>query len=96
MLKMLKRSYGQMPQHFTRDPIETFQDKVFVAPYYEEDMVELKDSVPANRMLFGSDWPHPEGLELPLDYLNEVKAFSPAEQEMFMSSNLKGLLEGRR
>jgi predicted TIM-barrel fold metal-dependent hydrolase len=96
MLKMLKRSYGQMPQHFAQDPVETFQNKVFVAPYYEEDMVELKESVPAERMLFGSDWPHPEGLELPLDYLNEVTEFSAAEQEMFMSSNLKGLLEGKR
>lgn len=96
LLKMLKRAYGQMPKHFSKDPVETFQDKVFVAPYYEEDMVELRESVPVERMLFGSDWPHPEGLELPLDYLNEVKEFTAAEQEMFMSSNLKGLLEGKR
>jgi hypothetical protein len=47
-------------------------------------------------MLFGSDWPHPEGLQLPLDYINEVKNFTLAEQEQFMSSNLKGLLEGKR
>jgi predicted TIM-barrel fold metal-dependent hydrolase len=93
---MLKRAYGQMPQCFARHPIDTFQQCVYVAPYYEEDLNELKQHVPAERMLFGSDWPHPEGLKLPLDFINEVKDFSPAEQKMFMSSNLKGLLEGKR
>ena len=96
LMKMLHRAWGQMPKHFSDDPVETFRDKVYVAPYYEEDLDELKKYVPAERMLFGSDWPHPEGLALPLDYINEVKNFTPAEQEMFMSSNLKGLLEGKR
>jgi predicted TIM-barrel fold metal-dependent hydrolase len=95
-IKMLKRAYGQLPKSFTRDPVETFQECVYVAPYYEEDLNELKQHVAADRMLFGSDWPHAEGLALPLDYLNEVKDFTPTEQQQFMSSNLKGLLEGKR
>ena len=96
LMKMLKRAYGQMPKSFTRHPVETFQECVYVAPYYEEDLNELRQHVAADRLLFGSDWPHAEGLELPLDFLNEVKDFTPAEQKMFMSSNLKGLLEGKR
>jgi len=96
LMHMLKRAYGQMPKSFARHPLDTFQECVYVAPYYEEDLNELKRHVPAERMLFGSDWPHPEGLKLPLDFVNEVKDFTPAEQEMFMSSNLKGLLEGKR
>ncbi|CAN5282637.1 amidohydrolase family protein [soil metagenome] len=95
-IKMLRRAYGQLPKSFTKDPVETFQEAVFVAPYYEEDLNELKEHVAADHILFGSDWPHAEGLALPLDYINEVKDFTPAEQEMFMSSNLKGLLEGKR
>jgi predicted TIM-barrel fold metal-dependent hydrolase len=96
LMEMLKRAYGQMPKDFARHPIETFQECVYVAPYYEEDLNKLKEYVPAERMLFGSDWPHPEGLALPLDYINEVKDFTPVEQQMFMSSNLKGLIEGKR
>jgi predicted TIM-barrel fold metal-dependent hydrolase len=69
---------------------------VFVEPYYEEDLNELREFVPVERLVFGSDWPHAEGLAMPLDFLHEVKDFTPAEQEMFMSSNLKGLLEGKR
>ncbi|HXD02034.1 MAG TPA: amidohydrolase family protein, partial [Novosphingobium sp.] len=96
LMKMLKRAYGQMPKSFTRHPVETFQECVYVAPYYEEDLNELRQHVAADRLLFGSDWPHAEGLELPLDFLNEVKDFTPEDQKMFMSSNLKGLLEGKR
>jgi predicted TIM-barrel fold metal-dependent hydrolase len=96
LMKMLKRAYGQMPKSFTRHPVETFQECVYVAPYYEEDLNELRQHVAADRLLFGSDWPHAEGLELPLDFLNEVKDFTPEDQKMFMSSNLKALLEGKR
>ena len=96
LMHMFRRAYGQMPKHFARDPIETFRECVYVAPYYEEDLVELSEDVPHDRLLFGSDWPHPEGLKTPLDFLEEVKAFTPVQQEMFMSSNLKNLLEGKR
>jgi len=96
LMKMLKRAYGQLPKSFARHPIETFQECVYVAPYYEEDLNELKQHVSPDRLLFGSDWPHAEGLELPLDFINEVKDFSAEDQKKFMSSNLKGLLEGKR
>ena len=94
--KIFKKAYGQMPQAFASDPLETFQEKVYVAPFYEENFDELAKYVSKDRLLFGSDWPHAEGLELPLDYIDEVKNFSKEDQEKFMSSNLKGLLEGKR
>jgi predicted TIM-barrel fold metal-dependent hydrolase len=97
LMKVFKRAYGQMPQAFGRvDPIETFHEKVFVEPFYEEDLDELKEYMPAERILFGSDWPHAEGLARPLDFLDDVKNFTPDEQRMVMSSNLKGLLDGKR
>jgi predicted TIM-barrel fold metal-dependent hydrolase len=96
LMKMFKRAYGQLPKSFARDPIETFQECVYVAPYYEEDLMEIREYVPVDRLCFGSDWPHPEGLKMPLDFLEEVKDFTPAEQQAFMSTNLKNLLEGKR
>jgi hypothetical protein len=50
----------------------------------------------ADRVLFGSDWPHPEGVVEPLDFLGELTELSAADQQKIMSSNLKGLLEGAR
>lgn len=94
LFKMFKRAYGQLPTSFSEHPIDAFQRCVFVEPYYEEDLMELRQYVPVERMIFGSDWPHPEGLGKPLDFLNELKDFSDADVEKVMSSNLKNLLDG--
>jgi len=50
----------------------------------------------ANRVLFGSDWPHPEGLAKPLDFFNDIADLPQAHKKMIMHDNLKGLLEGKR
>jgi predicted TIM-barrel fold metal-dependent hydrolase len=96
LLHRLERAYGQMPQAFAENPVDTFHRHVFVAPFYEDDPDTLRDVIPVERMLFGSDFPHPEGVAAPLNYLAEFKAFKADEVEKVFSSNLKGLLEGKR
>lgn len=96
LLKRFDRAYGQMPQAFKRHPRDTFYKHVFVAPAYEDDMQEVARHMPVERILFGSDFPHPEGLAEPLGYLKEFEGFAPADIEKIFSSNLKGLLEGAR
>ena len=96
LTNIFRRAYGQMPQAFQSDPLELFREKVYVAPYYEENIDNLAQYVSKDRLLFGSDWPHAEGVKLPLDYLDEVLNFSKEDQRKFMSDNLKGLLEGKR
>lgn len=90
------RAWGQMPRSFARHPRDTFERQIFVAPSYEDDMHALATLLPAERILFGSDYPHPEGLAEPLDYLKEFEGFAPASIERIFHSNLKGLLEGVR
>ena len=90
------RAYGQMPKAFTRHPRETFLRQVFVAPSYEDDMHALAKLMPAERILFGSDFPHPEGLAEPLGYLKEFEGFPEDDIKRIFHSNLKGLLEGAR
>ena len=96
LLETLRYVHSQMPQKFARDPVETFHRHIFVAPFVEDDVAELARHVDTARILFGSDWPHPEGTAEPLDYLAELAAFDDRQREQIMSSNLKGLLEGRR
>ncbi|MDE1145101.1 MAG: amidohydrolase family protein [Azospirillaceae bacterium] len=95
-LHRLDRAYGQMPKSFTRHPRDTFREHVFVAPFYEDDAAKLAESIPVERILFGSDYPHPEGLAEPLDYVKEFSAFKQDDLEKIFSSNLKGLLAGAR
>ena len=46
----------------------------------------------ADRVCFGSDFPHPEGLDDPLAFAGRASATSGADVERIMSTNLKSLL----
>ena len=96
LVRLFKKVYGQVPQSFASDPLETFRRNFFVVPFYEDDVRGLANIIGMNRVLFGSDYPHAEGLGTPLDFLNELEGFSDAEVKAVMSDNLKGLLEGVR
>jgi len=93
LVEALERSYGKMPRRFAEHPLETLRQKIFVAPYYEDDCGALKDLIGVSQIIFGSDWPHPEGLAEPLKFVEELKGFSAAEVEAVMSGNLRTLLE---
>jgi predicted TIM-barrel fold metal-dependent hydrolase len=96
LMHQLKRAYGQMPKDFKGHPIDTLRKHLFIAPYYEENVPELVEAIGEDRVLFNSDWPHAEALARPLDFLDEIKELTPKQQEKIMSTNLKGLLEGKR
>jgi predicted TIM-barrel fold metal-dependent hydrolase len=51
--------------------------------------------VGADRVLFGSDWPHIEGLPAPLDYLPETKALAPADRRLVLRENAIALATPR-
>src|SRR5262245_55996107 len=94
LLERFEHAYGQMPKEFTRHPVETFRRHVSVAPFYEEPIDELAELIGVSQVLFGSDYPHPEGLANPLDFVNELGSLGADDQRRIMSSNLKALLEG--
>jgi predicted TIM-barrel fold metal-dependent hydrolase len=45
----------------------------------------------ADRVIFGSDWPHIEGMPTPLDYVQDVKHFDPATQRLILRDNTREL-----
>ena len=38
-------------------------------------MQVLADTIGVDKILFGSDWPHGEGLEDPLSFINDIPSF---------------------
>jgi predicted TIM-barrel fold metal-dependent hydrolase len=82
LLKKLKKVYGQMPAAFASDPVETFRQRVWVAPFYEDDLGVLKEVLGVDRLLFGSDWPHAEGLAVPRDFAWDLRRHGYAEDEI--------------
>jgi predicted TIM-barrel fold metal-dependent hydrolase len=92
LLKRLNKKANQMPDYFPDAPIDVIREHVWVAPYYEEDIRALADLIGTNRVLFGSDWPHGEGLSSPVDFVHDLKGFSEAEIAQVMRTNSVELL----
>lgn len=84
--------YRKMPHEFLEDPLVTFRRNVYVNPFWEDDMGQLIDLVGADHILFGSDFPHPEGLAEPLSYVGELSGISDTDVRKIMGGNLAGLM----
>jgi predicted TIM-barrel fold metal-dependent hydrolase len=92
LAKRLKKLANQHPRSFPNDPVDALREHVWVAPYYEEDLAALAERIGVDRIVFGSDWPHGEGLESPLAFTDELKGFSEAEMQKIMRDNALDLL----
>jgi len=92
LLKKLQKAYGQMPMQFQSDPAEKIRRHVWVSPYYEDDLERLKLTLGADHILFGSDYPHAEGLAEPTDFLYDLKGYDADEVRLVMRENARGLV----
>jgi len=95
LLKGLKKVANTQPWVFAEAPLETLRRHVWVAPYYEEDLRRLADTIGVERILFGSDWPHGEGLADPAGYTAELAddhGFDQREIDLVMRGNSAELL----
>jgi predicted TIM-barrel fold metal-dependent hydrolase len=73
-------------------PSAIFREHVYVSPFHEEDISGLAELIGADRVLFGSDWPHPEGLAEPSDFADGLSGMSHGDIELIMRTNLEALL----
>ncbi|MCV7042478.1 metal-dependent hydrolase [Mycolicibacterium moriokaense] len=64
----LNRAGFQRPGYFASDPVEQFREHVWVAPFWEDNLLEVVKHLGVDQVLFGSDYPHPEGLAEPRQY----------------------------
>ena len=92
LLKKFKKAYSQNPYMFPSDPIQQFRDHVWVAPFYEDDIRGLADAIGSERVLFGSDYPHAEGLAVPLAFINDLHGFNDQEVRLIMRDNARELI----
>jgi predicted TIM-barrel fold metal-dependent hydrolase len=87
MFKKLASISRKMPGYFSEDPIETLRRHVWINPFFEDDLDETVGFMGADRVIFGSDWPHIEGLPRPLDYAVELKNLDEADQRRVLRDN---------
>jgi predicted TIM-barrel fold metal-dependent hydrolase len=77
--------------------VETLRRHVWVAPFYEDDLAAVKDTIGIDHLLFGSDWPHAEGLAEPRLFAEDLRrnGFDEEEIRIIMSDNGRQLAELR-
>src|SRR6516165_4815834 len=92
LIKRLKKAANNHPRLFPENPVAQLRNNVWIAPYYEDDLAELAEVIGVDKILFGSDWPHGEGLESPLAFAKELKGFSETDIRKIMRSNALDLL----
>jgi predicted TIM-barrel fold metal-dependent hydrolase len=86
---------GKMRGWFPEDPVETFRRHIWINPFWEDDVDEVLEHVGADRVLFGSDWPHIEALPEPLQYVAEVSHLPEPDQRRILRTNATELNERR-
>ncbi len=74
-------------------PSEIFRQHFIVAPYPEENVQRVVSEVGIEPIVFGSDFPHGEGLAFPGQYVGaQLSSFSDADQQRIMRDNLENFL----
>jgi predicted TIM-barrel fold metal-dependent hydrolase len=73
-------------------PSETFRQNIWVAPFFEDDIVGLARTIGAAHVLGGSDYPHPEGLLWPSEFADELAGLDAGDVRRIMRDNLAGLM----
>ncbi|MBS1847815.1 MAG: amidohydrolase family protein [Actinobacteria bacterium] len=81
----------KMQGWFSADPVETFREHIWINPFWEDDIDEVLELMGSDRVIFGSDWPHIEGMPRPLDYLDDVAHLDATTLTKVMSANTSGL-----
>lgn len=92
LLGNLADTYKKMPQDFLEDPVAVFKRNVYVSPFWEEDLVALAGLIGEEHVLFGSDYPHPEGLADPASYVQQLAGAPEATVRKIMGGNLAKLM----
>ena len=82
--------YGKVPQMFPEHPVEVLTRQVYINPFWEDPLDDLVEVMGVDHVLFGSDWPHPEGLADPLSWAAYCRAagFSEPDVAKMMGGNL--------
>jgi predicted TIM-barrel fold metal-dependent hydrolase len=92
LLDDLAATYGRMPQAFAEHPVEVFRRNVWVSPFWEGSVADVVAAVGWDRVLFGSDFPHPEGLTEPRGYYAYAEGMDEKRTRDFMGDNARRLI----
>jgi predicted TIM-barrel fold metal-dependent hydrolase len=92
LAKHLELAYRKMPNEFSTHPLEVLRRNVWINPFWEDSLDRVIELMGAERVCFGSDYPHPEGLAEPLSFADQLDGLDARAVERIMSANTAELL----
>lgn len=93
LLDHLADTYKKMPQAFEEHPVDAFKRNAYISPFHEDKLDELIAAVGVDHVLFGSDYPHPEGLAEPCSYVDHLPpGLSDDDIAKIMGGNLAQIM----
>jgi predicted TIM-barrel fold metal-dependent hydrolase len=95
LFRKLRTTARRMPGYFSDDPVLTFRRHVWINPFWEDDVDEIVELMGDDRVIFGSDWPHVEGLPEPTDWVTELQKLPRESVPKIMGGNVSELNERR-
>jgi predicted TIM-barrel fold metal-dependent hydrolase len=95
LFRKMRGTARKMPGYFSEDPVDTFRRHIWINPFWEDDVNEIVDLMGDDRVIFGSDWPHIEGLPEPTDWVTELQKLEPVSVRKIMGANVSELNERR-
>ncbi len=95
LFRKLTATARKMPGYFSEDPVVTFRRHIWINPFWEDDVNEIVDYMGDDRVIFGSDWPHIEGLPEPTDWVTELQKLEVDSVAKIMGGNASELNQRR-
>jgi predicted TIM-barrel fold metal-dependent hydrolase len=92
LLHDMENAYAFNPHLFEEDPVKVFKRNIFVHPFHEENPKGLVELLGVDNVLFGSDFPHPEGMSDPITFVDDLEGLSHEEVAKVMGGNLGRLM----
>lgn len=93
LVERLQKVYERSPKVFDEDPMVTFKRSIYVHPFHEEDPVGLVKLIGADNVLFGSDFPHPEGMYDPIGFVDQLDGLPEEDKAKVMGGNLTRVMK---
>lgn len=79
----------KMPQNFPEHPHEVFRRNIWVSPFWEGCVSDVVNTVGWDKVMFGSDYPHPEGLPEPKGFWKYAEGMDVRRTYDFMGDNAR-------
>lgn len=85
----LNDAYLKMPKAFDEHPLDVFRRNIWVSPFWEGTVSDVVQTVGWDKVLFGSDWPHPEGLPEPKAFYKYAEGMDQRRTYDYMGDNAR-------